>query len=673
MTESIRTAARRLSAPWLAKGYVPTALHEYRSAHGITIYWRIRLEHRDGNAAPEGRKIIRPIKLNGSGYTLGEPDFPDGKPLYNLDRIAANPAAPVWIVEGEKAADALTKLGVIATTSGGTDSAGRADWAPLRGRDCRLWRDNDDAGEKYADDVATILSGLGCRLSSLDIDRLALPPKGDAWDWCQTHRNATPADVEALPRAELSSNPADRSPDYLGGVRVELIRGDTIIPESVRWIWSGWLAAGKFHILAGCPGAGKTTLAMALAATISSGGTWPDGSPAEHGNVLIWSGEDDPSDTLAPRLIVNGADMSRIYFVGESRDPEGKPVSFDPARHIAALESAATDIGNIRLLVIDPVVSAVGGDGNSNTEVRRALQPIVDFAATLDCAALGISHFTKGSKGRDVVERVTGSLAFGATARVVLVAARLNGDRDGVGDGDGDRDGVGDNAQVPGRIVARAKSNIGPDADGFGYDLVQIELPDFPGVFASRVLWSGAIAGTARELLRQAEVDAEGDSGGSRQFLRQLLAEGPMRAVDVFREAEAHGYNKRQMQRARKRLGIKSEKAGMRGGWTWRPPGDTASTDQPAEDAEDADVVSVAPSASSCGTFMHEGTAPDSKIREDAGHNTAAPSEPSASDWRVTRASGETFEVRTVPAATLSEMREMYLDATIVPIRSDGA
>jgi hypothetical protein len=72
---------------------------------------------------------------------------------------------------------------------------------------------------------------------------------------------------------------------------------------------------------------------MSLAATISNGGRWPDGSHADTGNVLIWSGEDDPNDTLVPRLIANGADMARICFVGDSLDPDGKPVSFDPARH----------------------------------------------------------------------------------------------------------------------------------------------------------------------------------------------------------------------------------------------------------------------------------------------------------------------------------------------------
>ena len=657
MSESPKQAARRLAAPWITRGYAPRALHEYRGADGSAIYWRIRLEHPDGDTAPDGRKVIRPMKLNGSGYTFGEPDFPSGKPLYRLERIAADPAAPVWIVEGEKAADALTKIGAIATTSGGADSADRADWTPLRGRECRLWRDNDEAGTDYAGNVAAILSTLGCRLSPVDVDRLGLPAKGDAWDWLQTHESATLADLDALPMLSPSPLTANATAADSDGPRVLLIRGDSIEPEPVRWLWEGWLARGKFHVLAGRPGTGKTTLAMSLAATISNGGRWPDGSRADTGNVLIWSGEDDPKDTLGPRLIANGADMARIYFVGDSLDPDGKPVSFDPARHMAALELEAARIGGVRLLIVDPVVSAVSGDGNSNTEVRRALQPIVDLAARLDCATLGISHFTKGSDGRDVVERVTGSLAFGAAARIVLAAAKLKGDDE----------------QGAGRIVARAKSNIGPDSGGFGYDLQQVELPDYPGVQASRVLWAEAIEGTARELLREAEADDEGDGSNPRQFLEDLLSAGPVQAAEVFRAAEAHGYSKRQMQRARERLGVRTDKGGMRGGWSWALPEDAGQRGYGTEDTEDAEDTRLAKAASSAGTFDPEHTAPDAKVTEDAGHKKAAPSAPSARVWRVTRVNGESFTVCRTPPATAAEMIEQYPGATVEPIRGAGA
>jgi len=86
---------------------------------------------------------------------------------------------------------------------------------------------------------------------------------------------------------------------------------------------------------------------------------------------------------------------------------------------------AARQIPECALVIVDPVVTAVTGDSHKNTEVRRALRPLVGFASDLGTVALGISHFTKGTAGRDPVERVTGSVAFGALPRVVMAAARV--------------------------------------------------------------------------------------------------------------------------------------------------------------------------------------------------------------------------------------------------------
>jgi MoxR-like ATPase len=96
---------------------------------------------------------------------------------------------------------------------------------------------------------------------------------------------------------------------------VILVNGADLKPEPIRWLWDAWLARGKLHILAGAPGQGKTTIALAFAATVTSGGRWPDGARSAAGNVLVWSGEDDPADTLLPRLMAAGADPKRVFFV----------------------------------------------------------------------------------------------------------------------------------------------------------------------------------------------------------------------------------------------------------------------------------------------------------------------------------------------------------------------
>lgn len=194
MIETPKEAARRLSAHIIAKGFKPVALHTYTDTQGEPLYYRIRVKH------PEtGEKWIRPIKLNGAGFELGEPKFKNGKPLYALHRIVSNPDAAVWIVEGEGKADALNKLGLVASTSGGTTSADGADWQPLRNRTVIIWPDNDDPGKAYASGVGSILLGMGCAVSCVDVDKLGLGKGEDAVEWLAAHPGAAVGDVETLP------------------------------------------------------------------------------------------------------------------------------------------------------------------------------------------------------------------------------------------------------------------------------------------------------------------------------------------------------------------------------------------------------------------------------------------------------------------------------------------
>lgn len=194
MTETAKQAAKRLAGPMLNKGFKPVALHTYTDTEGETIYWRIRAKHPD-----TGEKWIRPMKLNGAGFELGEPKFENGKPLYALHRVASNPAAAVWIVEGEGKADVLNKLGLVATTSGGATSADSADWESLRNRTVIIWPDNDDPGKAYAGEVANILLGMGCAVSCVDVDKLGLGKGDDVMEWLAAHPGAAGGDIEALP------------------------------------------------------------------------------------------------------------------------------------------------------------------------------------------------------------------------------------------------------------------------------------------------------------------------------------------------------------------------------------------------------------------------------------------------------------------------------------------
>src|SRR5690606_28563935 len=230
------------------------------------------------------------------------------------------------------------------------------------------------------------------------------------------------------------------------------------------------------------------------------GDPWPDGTAAPLGRVLLWSGEDDPADTLVPRLRAAGADLSRVLIVGDALTGDA-PRPFDPAQDLTALELQLERYDDIALLIADPVVSAIGGaDSHKNTEVRRALQPLVNLGQRLDCAVLGISHFSKGTAGRDPTERVTGSVAFGELARVGMVTAK---------------------GEDGGRLLARSKSNIGPDGGGFAYSL---EMTREGGMEASRVHWGEILEGTARELLGDAEAVADSPRDDAIAWLSDALS-----------------------------------------------------------------------------------------------------------------------------------------------------
>ena len=349
------------------------------------------------------------------------------------------------------------------------------------------------------------------------------------------------AGINERDRNYLSVNPLDG---------VVLVNGADLTPEPVRWLWEYWLALGKLHILAGAPGQGKTTIAIACMATATIGGRWPDGSRCEAGNVLMWSGEDDPADTLLPRLMAAGADRSKCYFVQGTRlDGELQP--FDPARDMVALEQQARAIGGIKLLVVDPVVSAVAGDSHKNTEVRRALQPLVDLASRL---------------------------AFTAVARVVLVAAKVKSE-DGT-----DR-----------RILARGKSNIGPDDGGFEYLIDQVEA--LPGIQASRIAWGKAVEGSARELLTDpAENDASESSNTNDavEILRAELTDAcwtpSTAAMQPLKDA---GFTKKQIWNASKALGVIRKKGGVKDGWFWRlqPSSQDSKIEDSFEDSEGSNIL----------------------------------------------------------------------------------
>jgi putative DNA primase/helicase len=202
MTEldTIKQAAKVFTEKQRNQGYQSVGLYQYTDTEGVVLYARLRMDHANGD------KWIRPLSRDEAGNwtQLKEPSYPEGKPLYHLHLIASNPDKSVYLVEGEKCADALTKLGLIATTSGGATSANDANWKPLSNREVLIWADNDVAGLQYEADALAKLTSVNATVTQINIDQLNLAVKGDCIDWLQQFeqsngRSATSADIQSLP------------------------------------------------------------------------------------------------------------------------------------------------------------------------------------------------------------------------------------------------------------------------------------------------------------------------------------------------------------------------------------------------------------------------------------------------------------------------------------------
>ena len=369
-------------------------------------------------------------------------------------------------------------------------------------------------------------------------------------DISSTLNARTLADVLKLLRTQGSS-----------GEKVRLRQASDIPMESIQWLWKDWLGQGKLHLLAGQPGTGKTTIAMQMAAIVSTGGNWPDGSQAKKGNVLIWSGEDDPKDTLVPRLALAGADLQRINFIGNVFDEQGTR-GFDPAKDLRMLAAELKKIGSLSLLIADPIVSAVSGDSHRNTEVRRALQPLVDLAEAQNCAVLGITHFSKSNQVRDPLDRVTGSVGFAAVARIVLgTIKQTNVDSE-------DK-----------RSLIRLKSNIGADRDGYAYTLEQKQVPGHEEISNSKIQWGEAVYGSAQQIFEDVEAQQSDSRRQPRdealEFLRDLLSEGAKAVKPIQEEVKAAGLAWPTIRRAADELKVIKRKVGgpkEKSYWEWSLP-----------------------------------------------------------------------------------------------------
>jgi hypothetical protein len=367
-----------------------------------------------------------------------------------------------------------------------------------------------------------------------------------------------------------------------------LTRLSDVKPEQVQWLWPGRIPVGKLVTLDGDPGLGKSTLALEIAATITTGGVWPDGGDCEQlGAVLLLSAEDGLADTVRPRLDAAGADVTAVHavegvpIVGQDGEITLRPPTLADVR---ALELAVIDTG-AKLIVVDVIMSFLpsGTDSHRDQDVRAVLGRLSGLADRTGCSVLLLRHLNKAS-GRDPLYRGGGSIGIVGAARSGLLVAA---DPD-----DPER-----------RVLASVKCNLGPPPDSLAYRLVGTDL----GV--ARVQWEGSTGHSAADLLRPRDSDDETESRNEaeRWLEDYLLAAGAATSKDAKRDAAKDGIAERTLHRARQKLGVTISHRGYpRVTWWQLPVGTTAPSNEKggttgATEAEQAKQVGTTePKTQSC-------------------------------------------------------------------------
>jgi putative DNA primase/helicase len=348
--------------------------------------------------------------------------------------------------------------------------------------------------------------------------------------------------------------------------------------KPVRWLWPGRVARGKLTIIAGNPGLGKSQITASIAAVVTTGGRWPvDRQQSPHADVLFLTAEDDPADTLRPRLEAAGADLARVHVIdgvirGYTGDGGRKSRAFSLEDNLQALEAKLAELGDVAVVVIDPITAYLGNtDSHKNADVRALLAPLGELAARHNVAIIGVSHLSKAA-GMQALMRVSGSLAFVAAARAAYLVAT-------------------DPQDKTRRLFLPLKNNLGPDATGLAFRIEGATVASPAGTLTtSRVCWETEPVSISADQALQAECPPERTTAldVAKEWLQDALAYGPLTAEDVSDRAKADGVSTKTLQRASKALKVQKQKSGMEGPWSWSLPPKMAKS---AEDAQVSDVA----------------------------------------------------------------------------------
>lgn len=269
----------------------------------------------------------------------------------------------------------------------------------------------------------------------------------------------------------------------------------------------------------------------------------------------MMSAEDNPARTIRPRLDAAGAIIDRVKLIrGTTVNDQatGQPAQtlLSLQRDLGLIRDTLRSTKDARIFVIDPVSAFLGDvDSHKNAEVRQMLAPLCEMANDTDVSMLIVSHFNKAS-GSAAIYRTTGSLAFPAAARAAWAVVKDEDDPDQ-------------------RKFVNIKNNIAKDIGGLRFRIV--------GDPVGRVQWEGEIQQNADQAMSNGGGNGNGrgrpsrERSAARDWLEELLANGPVPVTRIQEEAKAAGFAWRTVQRAQGESGAQSYRDGFTWNWRLRP------------------------------------------------------------------------------------------------------
>lgn len=346
--------------------------------------------------------------------------------------------------------------------------------------------------------------------------------------------------------AEVETEPDD--PEWYDDV----VGADEVEPEPIRWLWKGWLAYGKIHVIDGDPGLSKSTFCVDLMARLTTGRPMPPRDTDIVGeapvNVLVLSAEDSLSDVLVPRLITAGAERSRVKFfrgvfslTSKSKCPILLP------QHLSNLKRVIRK-SKSRFVVIDPIFAYMDGavDSHRDQDVRLVLSALKDIAEETDSCILMVRHYNKTPGGK-LLHKGSGSIGIVAGVRTALGLVQHP-------------------SSESRKILGVAKTNLGKKPPDLVYRL-DADGPDSP----PRIIWEGT-----SNLKLEDVVQKDGDKSGNslldeaKKFLTKSLAGGAELFTILVKDALKNGISDTTLRRAKAELGVESRKTSE--GWVWELP-----------------------------------------------------------------------------------------------------